>query len=299
MAVSADNTHHGENEYWVSPARNFRTSARLRLQHFLTQNTLDCLLESPIHDHITNNGSKSLKVADLACGNGAWLIDLQSEMCRKGISAELDGFDVNTALFPHPDQLPGSVTLKQLDILKSPPNERTGLYDIVHIRYSVSLVIKSNVTPLLSTALAFLKPGGFIQWEEMRADSFLVESPSPLISKTACDTIAGEMAAGCKVHGLESGWVYKLDQHLSSHGFENVGMRTIQKRKQDMKGWTEDFLMVWEELDYAFPPSSKEPQATITRERFRDLFVQAVKETEQGVFIHEGNIMAAVGQKPE
>ncbi|KAI1204889.1 uncharacterized protein F4807DRAFT_315677 [Annulohypoxylon truncatum] len=300
MATSSANAEdYDQSKYWVAPARNFRSSARLHLQHFLVQNTLGYLLEPTVAKSV-GSSSQQLKVADLACGNGIWLSELHSSLAKDGVSAQLDGFDINPINFPDPAYLPTSVSLKKLDILKKPlPAGLKGIYDVVHIRAFVSVIPDSDhLTPVLSAASELLKPGGFLQWEECRGDRFIVESPSSRISKTACDTIVQVLQGGLQTKGIRNDWVDVLDTHLDKFGFQNVFLRVQEKRKQDFKAWTEDYLMVWEELAAFFPPKAKEPDAPLTREAWVDLFARGVKETEQGVVVHQGKVITAVGQKP-
>ncbi|RYO92656.1 hypothetical protein DL766_008783 [Monosporascus sp. MC13-8B] len=291
----------GISNFWIAPGRNFRTSARLHLQHFLFQNTLGHLLNPHIPSSVVAD-SKILKVADLGCGNGAWLIDLDRELSNKGVSAQLDGYDINAVNFPASAFLPSSISLKKLDILARPlPEEIVGVYDIVHVRAFVSIIVNSDLTPLLSTVLALLKPGGWLQWEETRAEKFLVDSPSPSneISRTACDTISHILKAGGEARGLNFEILGELDQHLQEHGFLDVSMEAAEKRKQDFKGWTEDYLMVWEEMAEFFPPKATvtQGQVPMTRESWVELFEKAVHETERGIVIHQGKIMTVVGRK--
>ncbi|KAI0836037.1 hypothetical protein F5Y06DRAFT_116402 [Hypoxylon sp. FL0890] len=287
--------------YWIAPARNFRTSARLHLQHLLFQNTLGFILEPQVETYSIASSkadSKQLKVADLGCGNGVWLNDLHSEFTKKGISAQLDGYDVNPTNFPPPAFLPESVTLTKLDIFAKPlPEEMVGAYDIVHFRALSSLILNSNLTPLLSTALALLKPGGWLQWEESRADTYVIQSPSPEISTSACETIVQILKAGGDARGAKFDFLAEADRHLKEHGFTEIHMRMNETRKQDLKAWTEDYLMVWEELAVYFPSKEEQPQATMSREAWVELFGKAVSETEQGVVVHHGKVMSVVGRK--
>ncbi|KAJ8112890.1 hypothetical protein ONZ43_g5285 [Nemania bipapillata] len=285
-----------QSKYWAAPARNFRSSARLRLQHLLVQNTLGYLLEPTIEKSVAN--AKPLKVADLACGNGIWLTELHSYLASNNIPAQLDGFDVNPIYFSHEAYLPPTVSLKQLDILAKPlPTELIGVYDVVHIRALGSIISDADLSPVLSVAFELLKPGGYIQWDESRGDRFVVESPEPQISKVHCDTLVHVLKAGLQAKGIVSDWVENLDTHLDKFGFQNVRQHVQQKRKQDFKGWTEDYLMVWEELAVLFPPRSKMPNAPMSREEWVDLFSKAVGETEQGVVVHQGMVVTAIGQK--
>lgn len=56
--------------------------------------------------------------------------------------------------------------------------------------------------------------------------------------------------------------------------------------------------MVWDELDIFFPTRAQNPNAQLSREAWHELFAAAVHETEQGVVIHQGSFITAVGQKP-
>lgn len=296
---SAHVEDYDQSKYWVAPARNFKSSARLHLQHFLIQNTMGYLLEPAVEKSLVDfQQSQQLKVADLACGNGIWLSELHSALKKANISAQLDGFDINPINFPDSAYLPASVSLKQLDILAKPlPAELIGVYDIVHIRAFVSVIPNADLTPVLSVASELLKPGGFLQWEECRGDRFIVESPAPHISKAACDNVVRVLKGGLQAKGIRNDWVDVLDTHLDQYGFQNARLRRHDKRKQDFKGWTDDYLMVWDELAVFFPPT-KEPNAPMTRDTWLDLFAAAVKETEQGVVVHQGAVITAVGQKP-
>ncbi|KAJ5093634.1 hypothetical protein N7456_009495 [Penicillium angulare] len=296
--VSSHVEKYDQSSYWVAPARNFRSSARLHLQHSLTQNTVGYLLD-PVIEKSLAASNETLKVADLACGNGIWLTELHSHFTKSKISAELDGFDINPTYFTGKAFLPESVSLRELDVFaKPPPTELIGIYDVVHIRAFNSLIHNSDLRPILTVASELLKPGGFIQWEENRGDRFTVESPSPEISKAACTTIVQVLQGGLQAKGIKHDWVDALGTELTNFGFQNTRMLPKDKRKQDYKGWTEDYLMVWEELAPLFPTQS-EQSGPVSREMWVDLFSKGVKETEQGVVIHQGRIITAVGQKPQ
>ncbi|KAI0886713.1 uncharacterized protein GGS22DRAFT_116820 [Annulohypoxylon maeteangense] len=298
MAHTSEETQvYDSTTFWVAPARNFRSSARLHLQHLLFQNTLGHILEPNIQTAVADH--KELKVADLGCGNGVWLNDLDRELSSKGVSAQLDGYDIHPTNFLAPAFLPPSVTLKKLDILARPlPEDIIGTYDIVHARALTSIVVKSDLAPILSTALALLKPGGWLQWEESRADTYFIEPPAPEISTSACDTIVQLLQAAGKARGSGFEFLGELGRHVEEFGFSDVRSLSAKLRRQDLKAWTEDYLMVWEELYVFFPPKAKEPQAPMTREAWINLFAKAVEETEKGVVVHQGEIVSVVGRKP-
>ncbi|KAJ0424473.1 hypothetical protein BJY00DRAFT_276765 [Aspergillus carlsbadensis] len=290
-----------QSTYWTAPARNFRTSARLHLQHFLFQNTLGYLLEPAVEKSLTTSSApQPLKIADLACGNGVWLTEVYAHLAKANIPAQLDGFDINSVNFPDPAYLPASVSLRQLDIFTPDlPAELLGVYDVVHIRALTSVIPNEpTLTRVLSIASKLLKPGGFLQWEETRGDKFIAEAPSQQVTKSACEGIIQILHGSMQQRGVRNDWVDALDTHLKQVGYRDARLLVQEKRKQDYKGWTEDYLMVWEELADLFPTKAQAPGAPLSRETWVDMFARAVSETEQGVVVHQGRIMTVVGQKP-
>ncbi|EED13535.1 conserved hypothetical protein [Talaromyces stipitatus ATCC 10500] len=274
MATSSSHVdNYDASKFWIASARNFRTSARLHLQHFLFQNTIGYLLEPIIEESLVAS-SRPLKVADLACGNGIWLTELHSHFAKNNISAQRDGFDINPVNFPDAAYLPDSVSIKQLDILSKPlPADLIGIYDVVHIRAFVSVIPDGDLTPILSVASELLKPGGFLRWEETRGDKW--------------------------AQGINNEWVDVLDTRLGQFGFQDARLLSQEKRKQDYKGWTEDYLMVWEECAAFFLPKSQALDAPLTREVWTEMFANSVKETEQGVAVHQGKVVTVVGRRPQ
>ncbi|GKZ16515.1 hypothetical protein AbraIFM66951_000252 [Aspergillus brasiliensis] len=297
MPDSSHIEHYDPSTYWTSPARNFRSSARLHLQHLLYQNTLGYLLEPTVEKAVTTT-QQPLKIADLACGNGIWLIDLHTHLAKNNIPAQLDGFDINPINFPASAYLPPSISLHQLDVLASPlPAHLLGTYDVVHIRAFVSILPTSDLTPILSVASSLLKPGGYLQWEENRGDLFLAEAPAPHISTEACERVAQVLQGGLAAKGISHAWIDELDTHLAQFGFQDTRLLVHDKRKQDYKGWTEDYLMVWEDVAALFPLKADAPEAPLSREAWVAMFVAAVKETEEGVVVHQRRVLTAVGRK--
>ncbi|KAI0593979.1 hypothetical protein F4775DRAFT_596674 [Biscogniauxia sp. FL1348] len=45
-----------------------------------------------------------------------------------------------------------------------------------------------------------------------------------------------------------------LDRHLANRGFEDVHAQKQDTRTRDLKAWTDDYLIVWEELASLSPP---------------------------------------------
>jgi hypothetical protein len=79
-----------------------------------------------------------------------WAVDLSSKLP----SATFDAFDVTTNLIPR--ELPSNVHFKHLDVFEPVPEEFTGKYDIVHIRFFAPVVSNTGPDPVVKTALQML-----------------------------------------------------------------------------------------------------------------------------------------------
>ncbi|GAA85128.1 hypothetical protein AKAW_03242 [Aspergillus luchuensis IFO 4308] len=288
MTVTSHIENYNQYTFWTSPDRNFRSSARLHLQHFLYQNTTGYLLEPAIEKAVTT-AQQPLKIADLGCGNAIWLTQLHTELSKKNITAQLDGFDINPIHFPAPAYLPPS----DLAATARHPRQSPSCPPSRHLRCGTDLLI-----PTLSAASSLLKPGGYLQWQENRGDIFLVEAPNSKIPTAACESVMQVLKGGLKAKGISYAWIDELDKPLTEFGFQNVRLLTHDKRKIDYKAWTDAYLMVLEDLTPLFPTKADAPNAPLSREAWIEMFSAAVKETEKGVVFHQNRIITAVGQKP-
>jgi 2-polyprenyl-3-methyl-5-hydroxy-6-metoxy-1,4-benzoquinol methylase len=137
-----------EKTYWTN--RDFKTSSRLFMQHWMWQLQLGYELHPSIPPDIRNK--PNLKIADVACGNGAWLFELQAPE-----TTQLDGYDLSSNCFGAKEWLPKNVKLVGgFDALKPLNEGLKGLYDIVHVRAFASIVKNNEVKPFIETLKGLL-----------------------------------------------------------------------------------------------------------------------------------------------
>ncbi|TEY47664.1 hypothetical protein BOTCAL_0302g00120 [Botryotinia calthae] len=163
-------------------ARDMYASIRLNLQHYLWTDGLGYLL----HPSIPLPSPKTrYRIADLGTGTGIWPLDLVRQLTS---TVQLYGFDISSSQFPHPNYLPSNVKLEVLDSLRvDPPEELLGSFDIVHLRLWLGVVMNGDPSALLTHALKLLRPGGYIQWDEIDPNRGIAEGPngeeSPHVAK--------------------------------------------------------------------------------------------------------------------
>lgn len=85
-----------------------------------------------------------------------WLLDLAKELSKSNISAQLDGFDISTGMFPPPGCRPPNVKLDTLDIFEPIPEALRGQYDVVHIRLLCLVIPNGDPTPVLDNILTLM-----------------------------------------------------------------------------------------------------------------------------------------------
>ncbi|KAJ8059161.1 hypothetical protein OCU04_012135 [Sclerotinia nivalis] len=163
-----------EEEYLLD--RSTLGSSRLYVQHWLWQRLVGCLLHPSIPI------KENMKIADIACGTGIWLIDLAKELKESNTCVQLGGFDISAAQYPPSTLLPSNVKLDILDIFESITEELIGQYDVIHISLLCLVIRDGDPRSVLDNLLTLLKPGGYIQWKENDFSAIYCTSTSPDIS---------------------------------------------------------------------------------------------------------------------
>lgn len=231
MTSSSSSASYDPNTYWIAPKRNFRSSARLHLQHGLFQKTLNnpqILHPSIITDVSSSSTTLSgLRVADIGCANAVWLCDLHDSLSSKGSTTHrLDGYDINTLMFPPRHTLPAQIQLRELSVF-SLPADLEGVYDVVHLRAFCSIVTRNDPSAIIAVVTRMLKPGGWVQWEETRVDkqtyaAFSLPSDgnsSDAVTAQSTETLIKTIFAGGAATGNTFGFLGNLGEHLEEGGF--------------------------------------------------------------------------------
>ncbi|CAI7607391.1 unnamed protein product [Penicillium pancosmium] len=156
------------NEKYVF-GRSKMESQRLDAQHNLlvkaTQNTL-------VHPSIPKE--KVISVADIATGTGVWLRDTADLLGKVNTTQRYyHGFDIS------PDQFPdymGDLEFSVHDITAPFPKEHWNRYDLVHVRLLVAAIDEIEYKAAVANIHQILKPGGFLQWEEIDEVTYKLEN---------------------------------------------------------------------------------------------------------------------------
>ncbi|KAL8722858.1 MAG: hypothetical protein Q9225_000745 [Loekoesia sp. 1 TL-2023] len=207
FATGESHDHGNKTDDNYGLGRNYTASVRLNCQFLLWKLELGFNL----HPNITLPASPH--IADLATGTAVWLLDLKNEVG----DAHLDGFDLSLEQCPPLAWLPPLMSLTQWDIYSPVPLPFKERYDVVHIRLLLLVVRDNDPTPILRNVFEMLKPGGYLQWDELNVFEAYVASTDPNVVSSRSFQRAQE------VTDLDSlTWVRELGSIMSKTGFEGI-----------------------------------------------------------------------------
>ncbi|KAF7914188.1 uncharacterized protein EAF01_000594 [Botrytis porri] len=191
--------------------RGMHASIRLNLQHYLWKDGLGYLLHPSIPPPPLET---KYRIADLGTGTGIWPLDLARQLPP---TVQVYGFDISPAQFPHPSYLPSNVKLQVLNSLQvDPPEELLESFDIVHLRLWLGVVMNGDPSAILSHALKLLRPGGYIQWNEIDPNRGIAEGPNGEESPHAVKILI--VQANIKDHR----WIPALPKLFEQYNLEDI-----------------------------------------------------------------------------
>ncbi|KAM3070445.1 hypothetical protein ACMFMG_010269 [Clarireedia jacksonii] len=205
-------TNHTKTDWSLSSGHGYilqRTqshlfSCHLNLQHYLWKDTLRFSIYPAVAPHLPPEPL----IADIAMGTAAWLLDVARELPN----AQLHGFDIDIDQAPHKGWLPSNVDIKYWDIFDDLPDEIVGKYDLVHVRL-LGLILDGGPQKLFK----MLKPGGYIQWDELNCSDMNVKRVSPEVQAPALEQLREKLWADGRYD-----WTVQIPRVFKEEGFENA-----------------------------------------------------------------------------
>ncbi|KAJ5291196.1 hypothetical protein N7478_000447 [Penicillium angulare] len=117
-------------------------------------------------------------IADIATGTGIWLEDVSNVLDKAQVRSYCHGFDISAEQFP--EEQSEKVQFSVQDITAPFPKEHCNRYDIVHVRLVVAAISESDYRTAIDNISVILKPGGFLQWEEIDEETY-ISKDNPVI----------------------------------------------------------------------------------------------------------------------
>ncbi len=241
--------------------RDYKSASRLNYEHYLWKETIAFSL----HPNIvltTNNstgaseGNQCALIADVACGTAIWLRDVAQTFPN----AQLDGFDISLAQCPPAKWLPRNVTLRQWDLFSEPPAELLGRYDVVHVRLVFVVVENDDPRPLIRSLSRLLRPGGYLQWDELNVGKSFILSAEEV-------TETPEMAGMLGILGRMGSWVEELPRMMEDCGLVEGKLYRYREREELARAFFDNHLAKDEEMAQTALKGTKEGEQLVERVR--------------------------------
>lgn len=231
--------------------RGYGAASRLNLQFYLWKESLKFNLHPSIPIP-----SEDVKIADVATGTAIWLLDLAKELP----GAHLDGLDIDITQAPAQPWLPPNVTLKQWNIFEQVPDDLLEKYDVVHLRLLILVVENSDPVPIIRNVSKMLKPGGYIQWDDLDYPGTHVKT----VGKSAPCRAFQELRTFVYSKG-KNDWVLNLPQMLENHGFTDAQRFHFEDRPELSKANSDQHLLTMEEFALRLAKENKQEEARKVR----------------------------------
>ncbi|KAK0629351.1 S-adenosyl-L-methionine-dependent methyltransferase [Bombardia bombarda] len=252
----------------------YAASGRLAFQHYLWKDVTGSLIHPDILADLRTlptvhaaDGDVQLNVADVGTGTGAWALDVARLSGTQGLKFNVHGFDISDDQFPPRHLLPQNVQFSVSDALAPPPGALHGTFDIVHIAHFACVrALGEDPSPAMKHAIALLKPGGWIQWDEWARDETGKVAMVRLAPSPRCDWA---LDVSSKIFPR---WLLDIAGHLSNNGFEDAARHDFEPRNDLLPGLT---LMWYLTADEVVRFGFEEP----TKSMFLDALSAAYAET--------------------
>lgn len=251
--------------------RDHAAAARLNYQFFLWRETLGFNLHPDIPAP-----KPDARIADVATGTGIWLIDVARSLPN---TVQFQGLDIDISQCPPKQWLPSNMKTRAWDMFQEVPKDLVGQFDIVHVRL-LGLVIKDNNSlPAIASLHKLLKPGGYLQWDEMADASSYVASVDSTIKTDGVEALRKYMnSPKGNEKGLDN-WRSGLPDNLNQNGFVKAKLHTYKPELSLAKFWNDNFLLVVEEF------TSKVFKGTDKAAEAYQLLNNAVEDVHHGAVI--------------
>ena len=267
----------GQDNYVLE--RSYAAAYRLNYQSYLWRDVLGFYLHPSIPP--LNDGTR---IADIATGTGAWMIGLARET---SVQIRMDGMDITLAQAPPTQWLPPNITLTTWNIFDEVPNDLVGQFDVVHVRLLLVVVQNENAASVVRNLWKLLKPGGYIQWDELNYFDHHVLTVSPSVQSKASTELHKFLHATGKFD-----WTLQLDRLLTGNGFEDAVIHQYQDGPEHLTAMNGLLMATMEEVSAGLMRSKREKKGKWLKE----LIPQVYHESLEGAAITVPKIVC-VGRK--
>lgn len=194
--------------------------------------------------------------------------------CSRSTGADsLDGLDINLAQAPPKQWLPPSVNMRTWNIFDAVPDDLVGQFDVVHVRLLLVVVENENAGAVVRNLGKLLKPGGYLQWDELNYVEHRVASVDPSVQTSAFEELHEFLYADGKFD-----WTLQLDRLMTENGFEDAVLHQYEDGLGYATACNDVLMATMEEVAAGLARSGKEEKA----KWLKDLIPRVYRESLEG-----------------
>ena len=259
--------------------RSHAAASRLNLQFFLWKDSLQFNIHPsiPIPSHDAH-------IVDVAAGTAIWLIDVARDLP----TARLDGLDISLIQAPHQLWLPSTVKMRTWNIFDDIPNDLLGKYDIVHVRLLILVVENSDPRPIVRKLVQLLKPGGYLQWDDLNYPDTCVKTVDPSVQTPALQ----ELRKLAYSQGRND-WTLQLADIMNKEGLHSAMLYHFEDRIELAKANSEQHLLTYEEFASRLTKIDKTHEAS----KLYQLISQGYKESLEGAVLSMPRVVCVASKE--
>jgi hypothetical protein len=146
----------------------------------------------------------------------------------------------------------------------------TGRYDFVHVRLLVLAIEQSQLPLILRSILKMLKPGGYLQWDELDLVNMGVKKVDSTVPSPALD----ELVTLSKANGRYN-WTLEIKKVMEVEGFQDVSLDLIGDPPELVRPLNELHLMSMEEIGVSFARRGQNEMASKLYQLIKDAYQEA------------------------
>ncbi|KAJ5883738.1 methyltransferase domain-containing protein [Penicillium subrubescens] len=221
--------------YVLNRHRRHAAACRLNLQYYLWKDALTF----DIHPAIYASLSPTAIIADVAAGSGIWLTSVSRDLP----DAQLEGLDYDLNQTPPRDWLPKNVRMRHWNVFDEVPADLVGKYDYIHTRLLLLVVQAQDPRPIIRNLRRLLKPGGYLQWDELDTVHMSIKKVEAGLPTPALEQLRDwSWAEG------RHDWTVRLADFLAEEGFEETATDFVGDGLELARAFNEQHLLTAEEF---------------------------------------------------
>lgn len=151
------------------------------------------------------------------------------------------------------------------------PDNLIGKYDYVHTRLLLLVVESQDPRPVLRNLRKLLKPGGYLQWDELDTVNMTVKKVDPNLPTPALDQLKNWSRADGR-----HDWTVELPRFFSEEGFDEVKADFVGDPPELARAFNEQHLLTAEEFAEGLVQLGKPEVANKYFRNVEDAYQEAV-----------------------